>query len=177
MIDATGGKGAFVAIGLALMAHSVAADAPVVQTPSPVIYLADNLDEADQLGWCIDTLGRGFGETLQAHSCKPQGGDVQFALEAAPGLIRSVAFPDHCMEVLSDADATFGLMPCAPDDPQQHFTYNATTQAISPANDAELCVSVGADSRSAGPFMSRDLLLTRCIDTDPIYRSWVIADE
>jgi len=51
---------------------------PILQTPSPVIYLADNLDEQDQLGYCIDTRGRGFNEKLHAHSCKAKGGDVQF---------------------------------------------------------------------------------------------------
>ena len=28
---------------------------PALQTPEPAIYLADNLDEKDNLGWCIDT--------------------------------------------------------------------------------------------------------------------------
>jgi len=53
-------------------------NAPIIQTPSPVIYLADNLDEQDQLGYCIDTRGNGFNEELHAHSCKASGGDVQF---------------------------------------------------------------------------------------------------
>ncbi|MEP3045222.1 MAG: hypothetical protein ABJL55_04815 [Roseibium sp.] len=44
------------------------AEPPVLQTPAPVIFLADNMDEKDDLGWCIDTLGRGFGERLQTHS-------------------------------------------------------------------------------------------------------------
>ena len=43
-----------------------------IKTPSPVIHLKDNLDETDGLGWCIDTVGRGYAETLHAHSCKPQ---------------------------------------------------------------------------------------------------------
>ena len=40
---------------------------PELQTAAPVIYLADNLDERSNLGWCIDTVGRGFGDQLQAH--------------------------------------------------------------------------------------------------------------
>ena len=36
---------------------------PELQTPEPVIYLADNIDEKDNLGWCIDTLGRGWSRT------------------------------------------------------------------------------------------------------------------
>ena len=54
------------------------ADPPDMKSPTPVIHLADNLDEADNLGWCIDTFGRGLSDRLNAHSCKPQGGDVQF---------------------------------------------------------------------------------------------------
>lgn len=63
---------------LALLTAPALADTPELRTPPPVIYLSDNLDEVDRLGWCIDTRGRGFSEHLQAHSCKPQGGDVQF---------------------------------------------------------------------------------------------------
>ncbi len=30
------------------------ANPPILQTPSPVIYLANNLDQQDQLGYCIE---------------------------------------------------------------------------------------------------------------------------
>ena len=72
---------------------------PILQTPSPVIYLADNLDEQDQLGYCIDTRGRGFNEKLHAHSCKPRGGDVQFLYKKETLQICSVAFPGYCIEM------------------------------------------------------------------------------
>ncbi len=36
---------------------------PLIQTEGPIIHLADNLDEPDQLGWCIDTEGRDFSDT------------------------------------------------------------------------------------------------------------------
>ena len=65
---------------------------PILQTPSPVIYLADNLDEQDQLGYCIDTRGRDFNEELHAHSCKPKGGDVQFSYNKETLQICSVEF-------------------------------------------------------------------------------------
>lgn len=57
-----------------------AENAATVITPAPVIHLADNLDEADGLGWCIDTVGRGFNTALQVHSCKPQGATCSFPL-------------------------------------------------------------------------------------------------
>ncbi|MBO6640444.1 MAG: ricin-type beta-trefoil lectin domain protein [Roseitalea sp.] len=157
---------------LAIVATPVMAEPPALQTPAPVIYLTDNLDEVDRLGWCIDTLGRGFAENLQAHSCKPQGGDVQFSFDGDSGLIRSVEFADYCMEFVPDAEPVFALGTCAPDNPRQQFVYDTATEAISPADDPALCVTVGAESRAAGPFMSRDLLMVSCAETDPVLRSW-----
>lgn len=152
------------------------AEPPSLQTPAPVIYLSDNLDEPDQLGWCIDTVGRGFGESLHAHSCKPQGGDVQFVLDSQDNLIRSHAFPDHCMVQVPDGDPAFGLVLCEAGDTLQHFNYDVETQAIRPADDASLCVVIGAESRSAGPFVSRALLIAPCADVEPKLREWTVID-
>lgn len=164
-------------IGTLILASGAAiAEAPELITPAPVIYLADNLDEADQLGWCIDTLGRGFAETLQAHSCKPQGGDVQFGYEPESGLIRSVAFPEYCVEHSPNADLDFALTPCDPDAVDQQFTYNLETRAISPTDDATMCMVVGSQSRQAGPFMSRPLEMAACSQTPALLREWVVLD-
>jgi hypothetical protein len=140
----------------------------------PVIYLADNLDEADGLGWCIDTLGRGFSETLQTHSCKPQGGDTQFRYDAEVQQIQSVAFEGKCM-ALSDPDNTavpFGLINCVAGDQTQQFGLNADTGRITLATDATRCVVAGANSRTAGPFMSRDLTIAPCEGADPALATW-----
>ncbi|MEM9343837.1 MAG: hypothetical protein AAGA87_12400 [Pseudomonadota bacterium] len=158
------------AIGAALPAG---AGPPELQTQGAVIYLADNLDEADNLGWCIDTIGRGFAETLQAHSCKPQGGDVQFSYDAESRQIRSVAFDGKCMAVI-DPDAPsvpFGLLDCDPDALEQRFGFDAGLITLEDAEDT--CVVVGEDSRSAGPFMSRDLTLQPCSDAPPTHATWV----
>lgn len=155
------------------------AEAPTLQTPAPVIYLADNLDEADALGWCIDTLGRGFSEQLQAHSCKPQGGDVQFSFDRETGQIQSVEFTGKCM-TLSEPDneaVPFGLNDCLENAANQQFTYAAETMQFTMANDATLCVSVAETSRNAGPFMSRDLKLTPCENTDSIFMQWIIKSS
>ena len=61
------------ALGVCLVGPAYAAP-PDVKTPTPMIYLADNLDEKDGLEWCIDTVGRGLSDRLHAHSCKPRGG-------------------------------------------------------------------------------------------------------
>lgn len=163
---------------LATLAHgSIAtAEAPNLQTPSPVIYLADNLDEEDSLGWCIDTLGRGFSEQLQAHSCKPQGGDVQFSFDNQSGQIRSVEFSGNCMTLSEPENVAvpFGLKACLENDASQQFAYDTGTMQFTLANDKTLCVSVAETSRTAGPFMSRDLKLTKCESTDAIYTQWLI---
>ncbi len=161
---------------LVLLAAPAIAEEPNLQTPAPVIYLSDNLDEIDRLGWCIDTLGRGFAANLQAHSCKPQGGDVQFMLDRETKQIRSVAFPDYCMEHVPNADPVFALNTCDADEPRQSFIYDVENQSISPADDEDLCVAVGAQSREAGPFMSRPLLMAQCAATDPAMREWTVLD-
>jgi hypothetical protein len=150
------------------------ADPPALKTPAPVIYLADNLDEADQLGWCIDTQGRGFSDKLHAHSCKPQGGDVQFSLNEKTGQIMSVAFESFCMEYQPDADDPFGLVACNSDSSAQRFKFDTATSHLLPADQSTQCIVVGNASRTAGPFMSRDLLLADCSSTRSELRKWVV---
>ncbi|MGH1483414.1 MAG: ricin-type beta-trefoil lectin domain protein [Geminicoccales bacterium] len=154
------------------------AEAPVILTEGAVIYLADNLDEKDKLGWCIDTEGRGFAEQFQAHSCKPKGGDTQFSFDAATGVIQSVAFDGKCM-TLSDPDnqaLPFGLLDCEQDEPAQQFAYDAETMQFKIAGDDTHFVAVAPISIAAGPFMSRDLILASCADTDPSIMQWVSRD-
>ena len=156
--------------------NSSHADEPNIKTPAPVIYLADNLDEKDQLGWCIDTVGRGFGERLHAHSCKPQGGDVQFSFISKTGQVTSVEFKNYCMADRPDGDSVFGLEACNPESAEQAFSYNASSKELSPKSRPEQCVVVGAESDSAGPFLSRKLLLADCSTTDAQFKQWIIKE-
>lgn len=166
----------FLITTLILIATPAAANTLSLQTPAPVIHLANNLDEKDNLGWCIDTLGRGFAERLQAHSCKPQGGDVQFVFDAATGLVQSAEYSDYCMANNPNNDTTFALVKCDALAQDQQFIYNESERTISPKANEEVCVSVGESSRSAGPFMSRSLLLTSCAETDSSLKEWVIVE-
>lgn len=168
--------GLVVACLASFAATAALADPPDLKTPSPVIYLADNLDEADRLGWCIDTLGRGYAENLQTHSCKPQGGDVQFMFDTATRRIASVEFAGKCMEVIAPEAPriAFGLRDCADELPAQQFAFDSETGQITPAGERETCVAAGAESRSAGPFMSRDLILAPCATTAPELITWVV---
>jgi len=154
---------------------------PQLKSASPVIYLADNLDEKDELGWCIDTRGRGFAETLHAHSCKPDRGsaaDTQFAYSPDKGEIRSVPFENKCMtlEGASNTDVPFTLVDCVADNPAQKFSYDKATMELRPSNEASLCVVVADSSASAGPFMSRLLMLAECQSVEEKYKQWIIVN-
>lgn len=162
-------------IAALVCANQVSAEMVEVKTPAPVIHLADNLDEADGLGWCIDTVGRGFANTLHAHSCKPQGGDVQFDFDEASGTVRSVAFEGKCMQ-LSEAGSTtdFVLLDCDPANAAQQFTFDGENRTIRPMDASQSCAAVGEGSRSAGPFMSRDLILASCDAVAESHHRWII---
>ena len=156
------------------------ANPPNLQTSPPIIYLADNLDEQDQLGWCIDTRGRGFGEELHAHSCKPGGqaldSDVQFSYEANSGQIKSVAYDNKCADLSmpSNESIPFGLLDCDANDAAQKFDYNAQTGEIYIRSQADMCLVAGAQSRAAGPFMSRDLSVKPCASVETALKQWVV---
>jgi len=158
---------------------SANAATPQLQTPAPVIYLADNLDEKDELGWCIDTLGRGWSEQLQTHSCKPQGGDVQFSYNKETRQIMSVEFQGKCatLHEATAAGVSFDLLDCSAESAAQLFIYNAETLEFMPEGDRSLCIAAGAQSRSAGPFMSRDLELAPCASTDASLKQWVVKGD
>ena len=150
---------------------------PELQTPTPVIYLADNLDEPDNLGWCIDTVGRGFSEQLHAHSCKPQGGDVQFAYNAETQQIMSVEFPGKCADLNQPAAAgsSLSLLDCSAAE-EQKFLYSADSMEFMPVAGQTLCITAGGASQSAGPFMSRALELADCASAAPELKQWVIKN-
>ena len=162
-----------------LITLSANAAPPELQTPEPVIYLADNIDEQDNLGWCIDTRGRGWSEQLQTHSCKPQGGDVQFSYNRETRQIASVEFPGKCATLRERAAAgvAFDLLDCSSASAEQLFAYNPETLEFMPENDHSLCIAAGTQSQAAGQFMSRILELAPCASTDARFKQWVIKGE
>ena len=167
------------ALGTAMLSAAVSATnaaPPDLQTPAPVIHLADNLDEAGGLGWCIDTIGRGLSDRLHAHSCKPQGGDVQFRLAEITGQIASVAFEGKCMAYLhpDDPSKPLGLVDCDETAGAQMFVYDPETMTIRPSLDGTKCLAVGANSRAAGPFMARDLGFSACSEADKQFQTWIV---
>lgn len=67
-----------------------------------------------------------------------------------------------------------GLLDCAPADGAQEFIYAAATGAFHPVGNAALCLAVAPTSKTAGPFMSRELSLAACSDTDASLRHWLL---
>jgi hypothetical protein len=46
-----------------------------------------------------------------------------------------------------------------------------------PEGDRSLCIAAGAASKSAGPFMSRNLELAPCASTDASLKQWVVKGD
>ena len=154
---------------------SAPGNAPAIQTNPPIIYLKDNLDEKDQLGWCFDTKGRGLTDQLHAHSCKPAGDDVLFSYDNVSGQIRSATYENKCAQILvEDPEVDFGLLDCDGQRSDQQFDYNAETSEFHPRDKADLCIAVGDASAAAGPYMSRALLLSSCDEVAPSLKQWTI---
>ncbi|NQY61848.1 hypothetical protein [Cognatishimia sp.] len=154
----------------AMLPVAALAESPALQTPAPVLYLADNLDEPDALGYCLDTVGRGLSDRAHLHSCKPRGGDVQF-MHDDQGQIKSATLDDLCLDV-SEGSA---LTRCA-GGAGQVFTWSDTAE-LRLAADPDLCLASAPESRRAGPFVARDLVLASC-ETIPIdLKTWVHLSE
>lgn len=151
-------------------------NSPSIQTPEPVIYLADNLDEQDNMGWCIDTQGNGFSDIVHAHSCKPLDGDVQFYYNEETRQIFSAEYDDFCIEMTGGPSQgmTLNLVESDSNSSNQKFTYNSESGEFIPEADDTLCLAVGATSASAGPYMSRTLSLEPIATTEVGLKKWVI---
>ena len=166
-------------VGLAFIGFATAAhpEPPNLQTPAPVIFLADNLDEQDALGYCIDTIGRGLSDRLHVHSCKPRGGDVQYRFDPVSGHIASPTFDNKCAALLGAPapGMKLALLDCE-DVAGQAFEYDEGRLELHPAGRADLCLATGPDSYPAGRFMKRDLLLSLCAETAKNLRQWVVKD-
>ncbi len=155
----------------------VESNAPMIQTPAPLIHLADNLDEQDELGWCIDTRGNGFAEDLHAHSCKPDGGDVQFYYNEETNQICSAEYVDFCIEMTGGPveGMTLNLVDSDLSSSEQKFIYDDESGEFRPDSNNSLCLAVGETSTIAGIYMSRTLTLELVSDTDISLKKWVIV--
>ena len=150
---------------------------PNIQTPTPLIHLAENLDEQDQLGWCIDTRGNGFNEQLHTHSCKASGGDVQFVYNAETHQICSAEYTGFCIEMSGGPVEGMSLILVESDisTPDQKFIYNDCEEFV-PEGNTNLCLAAGETSGVAGIYMFRTLTLELSSETDANLKRWVIVE-
>lgn len=152
---------------------------PVIQTPAPLIHLADNLDEQDLLGWCIDTRGNGFNENIHLHSCKASGGDVQFVYNEESRQICSAEFVGFCIEMSGGPfeGVSLILVESNTDTPDQRFVYNEDNGEFNAEENINLCIAAGNISTAAGIYMSRSLTLEISSETEESLKKWVIVTE
>ncbi|MCP9235235.1 RICIN domain-containing protein [Lewinella sp. JB7] len=157
-------------------ADIVEANAPDIQSPEPIIYLADNLDEQDRLGYCIDTGGRGFGDSLHVHSCKPTGEDVLFYYDEETQQIRSATYPGFSAATVGGPSIgmKISLVESDPASSEQKFIYDKASGEFRPRDNTELCLAAGSESDDAGPYMSRTLTLQPSESTDKKLKTWII---
>ena len=178
-------------VGFLLCATTPAfADAPKVPSNAPYFAVADNLDEPNGYGFCMDTAGRGLTDLLQAHTCKPvrvskdkdkeekpTPSDTQFWYDAENKRLESVAFPGKCMQVLMSPYTTvFALLDCG-DQPRQKFLYSTDDKMLKMEEDQTKCISVVSETVKAGPWSSRALALTECDKTEDALKQWIYVSK
>ena len=151
---------------------------PIIQTPSPLIHLADNLDEQDILGWCIDTQGNGFNQNLHVHSCKASGGDVQFYYDEETNQICSVEYVGFCIEMTGGPveGMSLSLVNSDSGSSDQKFIYYDESGEFRPEENNSLCLAAGGTSGTAGIYMFRSLTLEPVVNTDVSLKKWVIVE-
>ena len=156
--------------------QKLSSNAPNIQSPEPIIYLADNLDEQDKLGYCIDTYGRDFNDTLHVHSCKPSGADVLFYYDDATQQICSATYPGFCAAMIGGPQAgmTISLIKSDPESSEQKFIYHKDSGEFTPKDNTKLCLAAGSESDDAGPYMSRSLSLQPSESTDKKLKTWIV---
>jgi len=170
---------------LSVQLHAIVAAFP--PTVKPNIFLAENLDESQQLGYCIDISG--FKASIncgatQVHSCKTQGDDTQFKYDAAAKAIKAVNYDGSCsagsggcLSVLTSVAAGSKLQVTTCDGSAlQTFVYGSSGEFVVGGGGSTLCLVAGAASRPAGKFMARDLTLAACSSTDKTLKTWTVID-
>ena len=160
----------------AVAEDKVQSNAPDIKSPNPIIYLADNLDEQDRLGYCIDTDGKDFSDSLQVHSCKPNGDDVLFYYDEETQQICSATYPGFSAAMIGGPKIgmTISLVKSEPESSEQKFIYDKKSGEFRPKENTELCLAAGSESDDAGPYMSRTLSLQPRESTDKKLKTWII---
>jgi hypothetical protein len=163
--------------------------APALQLPAathavkmPYLRPVDNLQEPNNLGFCIDLRGwPGKFTNAQLHSCKPTGGpagggsDQQFVPKAGAIAGRADA-AGHCLQAKSaSAGSQLDVPKCDSTQPLQQFAW-VRGQLI--LGSTKLCLAASPRLRLAscggtcGSFMARNLELQPCASTPKTLTTW-----
>ena len=172
-----------ISVAATLVSVYTSAAPPMLQASGPIIYLADNLDEENGLGWCIDTIGPGFSETLHSRACSADDGDIEgrdfsFTYDPASGRIAAVTFDGKCVTANTEGTGpAVGLFDCEPENPAQMFVYDAEEMTFHPGGNESICVTAVTESVDHGMFQSRALSIQACNEVDVTLRQWSIEPE
>lgn len=159
------------------------AEPPMLKASGPIIYLADNLDEENRLGWCIDTIGPGFSEILHSRACSADDGNVEgrdfsFTYDSAAGRITAVSFDGKCVTANTEGTGSaVGLHDCQSENPAQMFLYDADEMTFHPGGNENICMTAASKSMDHGMVQSRALALRACNEVDAPLRQWLIKPE
>lgn len=158
----------------------IAAEPPTLRASGPIIYLADNLDEENGLGWCFDTIGPGLSEVIHARACSADDGDVEgrdfsFSYDQVSGRISAETFDGKCVTANTQGTGpAVGLYDCDPANAAQTFIYDAEKMTLHPGGDASICITAAAQSVDHGMLESRALAVEECNAVNATLREWLI---
>jgi len=143
-------------------------------TAAPYINLVDNLDEARDVGWCLDL--KGFRATqefidMQTHSCKDVGNDVNFFVGPGRRVYGAGAAADRCVTAREEkAGSAVDAPICDTSDPLQELLY--CTDGTIRLGSSSLCLVAGVEIRDANKWEARDLTFEECDDWPEPLKTW-----
>jgi len=168
---------------------------------TPSVSVAADLDEPQNLGYCIDIWGWAGNRNctfLHSRTCKFDGDDTQFEYHEETKAIRAVNFNSGCqfnngsetdracVQVANvEQNATFFVDECDPTSENQIFDL---VESTSNAGNYEFhigdgfCVVVGSTSHRPGAMappmvMARDLFLSECDSVPSEFKTWAILSK
>ena len=146
--------------------------------PRPSVQLIDNLDEPNELGFCIDLVGWGQSvklDKVQMHSCKEDG--KRFNDELFYPVNNSIiAYGDgqgRCLKPISpDVGSQFTTAICDLGDLQQSICWMADGTLRLQSDEMKCLVSTNEDNRDANSYKARDLTVALCDTTLGKHKLW-----
>lgn len=159
----------------------------------PSVSVTSDLDEPQQLGFCIDIYGSGSSmecDNMQTNSCKESGDDAQFEYHSPTKSLRAVNYDANCDQISASSTesrgcikvnddnivdgATLGLDECDESMDSQIFTAVESNGNFELHIGANFCLVVSDTTRPAGPGVARDLMISTCDSVPEELKTWTI---